>query len=105
ETVFLKALLDREAQVSTGLINGIAIPHGIDDSIITNAALMIRLSKEIDYPTLDDSKVKYVFALAINANSSHLNTLMDLSTILLEEKTMDGLVKAKSKEDIERLFE
>jgi len=102
---FVTALNERESQVSTGLMDGIAIPHGKCSSVLSSGALVIKLKTPIDYTTLDDSLVNYVFALAIPENSdTHLDTLSNLSMKLMEDECRENLEKAKTVEDIARIF-
>lgn len=105
EADFINALNEREEMVSTGLIDGIAIPHGKSSAVLQNEAMIITLKNPIAYETLDDSEVKFVFSLAISAeNDNHLERLSQLSTKLMEEECIQGLQTAQNAADIERLF-
>lgn len=104
-TAFVNALNEREATVSTGLIQKIAIPHGKSDTVNENGIVVVKLANEIEYETLDGSDVQYVFALAVSGNDdAHLETLSNLSMKLMEQEYVEALYEAKTAEDIERIF-
>ncbi|WP_334290798.1 PTS sugar transporter subunit IIA [Mycoplasmopsis felis] len=91
-----EALLNRENQVSTGMENGIAIPHGQTDAILEPKLFFIKLKNNIKWETFDGSKVKYLFSILIpktNKDNIHLETLSKVSAMLLYK---DNLIKLKT---------
>ncbi len=104
EQLFVNALEAREQQTTTGLINQVAIPHGVSETVNESSALMFKLSHSIDYETLDGSNVIYVFALAVKLHDPHLDMLMDISSKLMEDDCIDALIHAKNEQDIIDLF-
>lgn len=102
---FIAALNERESLVSTGLLDGIAIPHGKSDCVISNDILVLKLKQPIEYETLDGSQVEYVFALAISASQNdHLETLSQLSIKLMDETCIQGLKDAQNEDEIAAVF-
>jgi len=102
---FIIALNEREAQISTGLMDGIAIPHGKCDTVLSSGVLVIKLATPIAYETLDGSQVKYVFALAIPEHSkNHLETLSQLSVKLMDPSCRKDLERTNTIEEINNIF-
>ncbi|GBU10805.1 PTS mannose transporter subunit IIAB [Erysipelotrichaceae bacterium] len=105
EHIYLKSLITREAEYSTGLTDGIAIPHGKSPTVLEHEVLFIKLRTPMDYGTLDDSKVQYVFALAIaQMENNHLDMLMELSVKLMHSENIERLEQAQNAEDIAAIF-
>lgn len=80
ELIFEK-LLERERLGSTGLANGIALPHARMKGVTSPVGALIRLSEPVDFDSLDEQPVDLVFALLVPeaANEQHLNLLADLA--------------------------
>ena len=55
--------LKREAEYSTGLQNEFAIPHAKSEYAKETAVFFVKCKNPLDWETMDDTKVKYVFAL------------------------------------------
>lgn len=104
---YLEALRQREEQSSTGLVDGFAIPHGKSDSIKKAAIIYIRNCSGIEWDSLDGSLVTDIFALAIpqNDDNVHLDSLIYLSTKLMDPDICQRLRLATDKEDIIKIFE
>lgn len=99
---FKKAILNRENQSSTGLEEGIAIPHGKSSSVITPTIAFGRSTSGIDYGSLDGEPSKLFFMIAApeSANDSHIETLSKLSTLLLDDNIREDLLNATSKDEV-----
>ena len=105
EADYLESLFAREAEYSTGLTDGIAIPHGKSPTVIQHEVLFLKLITPMDYGTLDETKVEYVFALAIAETAdNHLDMLMDLSVKLMHNENIELLKNAASGKDIQEIF-
>ena len=98
--------LKREEEYSTGLQDEFAIPHAKEVAIF-----FVKCKNELDWETLDDSKVKYLFALIVpmeNAGNEHLLMISKLATSLLEdefkEKVKSSTDKAELKEYILKIM-
>ncbi len=105
--IFKKEILKREAQSSTGLEEGIAIPHAKTEAVKV-PSIAIGISKEgLDYESLDGevSRLFFMIAAAEGADDTHIELLSKLSTILLEDEVREALLCAKSKEEVIQMLE
>ncbi|MFL0249920.1 fructose-specific PTS transporter subunit EIIC [Clostridium neuense] len=99
---YKKCILKRESEFSTGIGDGIAIPHAKTAAVKT-PALAFGLSNEgIDYDSLDGNPANIFFMIAASegANNEHLETLSRLSTMLMDSNFKEGLLKAKSADEV-----
>lgn len=99
---FKTAILEREAQFSTGVGNGVAIPHAKTLAVKTSA-LAFGYSKDgIDYDTLDGEPAHIFFMIAgkEGANNEHLETLSRLSTLLMDDGFRDKIMSVKSEKEL-----
>ncbi|WIH83092.1 fructose-specific PTS transporter subunit EIIC [Brachyspira pilosicoli] len=99
---YKKEILKREAQSSTGMEEGIAIPHGKTDAVkIPTVAIGIS-KKGVDYESLDGkpSHLFFMIAAPANSNNSHIELLSKITTLLLEDDIREALINAKSKEEV-----
>ncbi|GAF19030.1 PTS system, fructose-specific IIA component [Bacillus sp. JCM 19046] len=96
------AILAREAQSTTGLGEGIAIPHAKTNAVKTPAIAFGRSKEGIDYEALDGqpSHLFFMIAASEGANNEHLATLSKLSTFLMDEAFRARLLEATTLEDI-----
>lgn len=104
---FIKAVLAREAEYSTGVGFQIAIPHGKDESILEPVLLYARV-QDVDWQSMDDQPVKAVFMIGVPAQSEgqiHLQILAKLSRSLMKDEFREALFKAQSKEEVLSLFQ
>ena len=89
----LDAITSREALGSTGLGNGIAIPHGKIAGLKTVTALFARLEQPIEFDAVDDQPVDIVVMLLAptGAGADHLKALSRFARILRTEEVVDEL--------------
>ena len=94
----IDCLTARERLGSTGLGNGIAIPHGRLKHCDRTIASFIQLNNGIDYEAADKIPVDLIFALIVPEESTneHLRILAMLAKTLSTSKTVDNLRKSKS---------
>lgn len=80
----LDALLAREKLGSTGLGNGIAIPHCRIESLENIYVSVLKLDEGVDYEASDDHVVDFLFCLVVpeDANEDHLELLASLAELL-----------------------
>ncbi|RCW76850.1 PTS fructose transporter subunit IIABC [Saliterribacillus persicus] len=99
---FLEAIHEREGQSSTGVGDGVAIPHAKTSAVKTPAIAFARSHKGIDFDSLDQQPAHLFFMIAASegANNDHLQTLSRLSTLLMDDDFRRQLLKATSKEEI-----
>ena len=99
---FRKTILKREEQSSTGLEEGIAIPHGKSSSVKI-PTVAFGLSKEgIEYDSLDGepSKLFFMIAAPADATDSHIETLSQLTSLLLDDDIREQLLKVKTEQEV-----
>lgn len=103
---FLEALHEREAQGTTGLTDGFAIPHGKALKVKSAAVVYVRNANGIEWETLDESLVTDIFALAIPQDGSdeHLDNLIAISTSLMDEEVFERLRAVENEEEIKAIF-
>ncbi|MGL4946823.1 MAG: PTS fructose transporter subunit IIABC [Cetobacterium sp.] len=99
---FKKAILAREAQSSTGLEEGIAIPHGKSASVKIPTVAFGLSKKGIDYDSLDGevSTLFFMIAAPANATDSHVETLSQLTSLLLDDDVIEKLLNVSSEEEV-----
>lgn len=99
---YKKEILKRESQSSTGLEEGIAIPHA-KTSAVKVPSIAFGLSKEgVDYESLDGepSKLFFMIAAPANASDTHIEVLSKLTTMLLDDDIREKLLNAKEPKDV-----
>lgn len=89
----LSAIVSREDLGSTGLGNGIAIPHGKIAGLAGVTALFARLDQPIDFDSLDDQPVDLVVMLLAptGAGADHLKALSKVARLLRTESVVEDL--------------
>lgn len=95
--IYIKAVMDREAEGSTGIGEGVAIPHG-KSPVVKEAGLAAMVIKEgADFESLDGEPAYLFFMIAAPeaANNLHLEVLSRLSTILMDEEFRARLIDSK----------
>ena len=104
---YKNTVLVREELSTTGIGDGIAIPHG-KTSAVDRAGLSSMVVKEgVDYDSLDGMPAKLFFMIAApeSADNVHLEVLARLSTILMDEDFREKLINAKDKDEYLRLID
>ena len=98
--VYKKGILDREAQSTTGIGEGIAIPHAKNKAVKTPGLAVARAVEGVDYDSLDGQPAKIFFMIAApeGGENVHLDVLSRLSTILMDETFIENLLHAESKQ-------
>lgn len=101
---YREAILTRESESTTGIGEGIAIPHAKTSAVQTPSIAFGRSKGGTDYESLDGQPAHLVFMIAASegANESHLQTLSRLSTLLMDEGFRETLLQASSEEEILR---
>ncbi|WP_371069382.1 fructose-specific PTS transporter subunit EIIC [Sediminibacillus sp. JSM 1682029] len=99
---YKKAILEREEQSTTGIGEGIAIPHAKTAAVKTPAIVFGRSAEGIDYEALDESPSHLFFMIAASegANQTHLETLSRLSSFLMDKKFRQKLEEASTAEEV-----
>ncbi len=102
QTEVFDCLIARERLGSTGLGNGIAIPHGRLKHGKKTIAAFIQLDTSIDYDAVDSVPVDLLFALIVPEDSTeeHLQTLAMLAEIFSDTLTLGKLRQSNSSAEI-----
>ena len=104
---YKQEILAREAKSTTGIGEGIAIPHA-KTKAVKKACLASGVSKTgIDYDSLDGAPSNLFFMIAApdGANDTHLEVLSRLSTILMDENFRRSLINASSADEFLSLID
>ncbi|HEO3380369.1 TPA: PTS sugar transporter subunit IIA [Streptococcus agalactiae] len=105
--IFKDGIMKREAQTSTGLGDGIAMPHSKNAAVKEATVLFAKSASGVDYEVLDGQPTDLFFMIAApdGANDTHLAALAELSKYLLKEGFADQLRQAKTPDDIIATFD
>lgn len=105
--IFKDGIMKREAQTSTGLGDGIAMPHSKNAAVKEDTVLFAKSASGVDYEALDGQPTDLFFMIAApdGANDTHLAALAELSKYLLKEGFADQLRQAKTPDDIIATFD
>ena len=97
ETVY-KAVMEREKVMSTGVGDGVAIPHGKADGVDDVVAAFGISKEEIDFLSIDEKPVHLVFLLVASpeATGPHLKALSRVSRLLNKKEFRSKLLNANS---------
>lgn len=93
ERVIFEVLMERERLGTTGVGNGIAIPHGKLANLEKLYGLFARLEKPIDFQSIDEQPVDLIFLLLApeTAGADHLKALARVSRLLRDKNVCDKL--------------
>lgn len=99
---YLKGILDREAESTTGIGDEIAMPHAKTNAVNEAAVLFAKSSNGVDFDALDGKPVKLFFMIAApeGANNAHLQALAKLSSLLIDPELVGKLKNAETPADV-----
>jgi fructose-specific phosphotransferase system IIA component len=97
-----KALVEREKSMSTGIGNGVAIPHCSTPMVDDIVLLMSLIAKGIDFDASDSQPVKIVIMLLVPKNklTQHIKTLANIAKLMSNEALREKLLALKTPENI-----
>lgn len=98
EDVFL-----RENQMTTGIGNQIAIPHGKSIAVPESTVAVAKLKQPVEWDAVDSQLVNIVFLLAIEESgkgNEHLRILAELSEKLMDDDFIKGIKESKYKNEL-----
>lgn len=100
-------VLKREELSTTGIGDGIAIPHGKTKAVKCAGLSSMVVKDGVDFDSLDGNKANLFFMIAApeEANNLHLEVLARLSTILMDEEFRNTLINAKDKKEFLKLID
>lgn len=102
----LKAIVDREKRMSTGMQNGIAIPHGKTDSVDCLVAALGIQHEGVDFGALD-GQPSHIFVMTVSPDSRtgpHIQFLAEISRPLNDPTIRAKLLATTSREEALRLL-
>ncbi|MFC0525588.1 fructose-specific PTS transporter subunit EIIC [Pontibacillus salicampi] len=104
---FKEAILERENQSTTGIGEGVAIPHAKSAAVKEPAIAFARSQQGADYESLDGQPTHLFFMIAASegANQAHLETLSSLSSLLMDSAFREKLLQAESREEMLNLID
>ena len=103
---FKAGIMNREAQTSTGLGEGIAMPHSKNEAVKEATVLFAKSNKGVDYASLDGQPTDLFFMIAApeGANDTHLAALAELSKYLMKPGFADKLRQASTPDQVIAVF-
>ena len=104
---FKAGIMNREAQTSTGLGDGIAMPHSKNEAVKEATVLFAKSNKGVDYASLDGQPTDLFFMIAApeGANDTHLAALAELSKYLMKPGFADKLRQASTPDQVIAAFD
>ena len=95
---YKQAVLKREEEGTTGIGEGIAIPHGKSDAVSKPGLSAMVVPNGVEFNSLDGQPAKLLFLIAApnTKDNVHLDVLSRLSTLLMDTEFRSALLNAKS---------
>jgi PTS system nitrogen regulatory IIA component len=103
----LDSLLDRERMGSTGIGNGIAIPHGRLNDTDKAIAVFLTTEQAIDFDAIDNKPVDIFICLFVPENNTqaHLETLQSIAKFFSDRKTAKKVRKCVNQQEMFNLIQ
>jgi len=100
EKEYIEGMKKREADITTYIGNGVAIPHGMNDYVkyIRKSGIVV-----VQYPggvDFGDGNTAYIVIGIAGKNNEHMDILSKIAIVCLEEENVKKLVESKSKGEI-----
>ena len=107
EEAYKKQVFAREEESTTGIGEGIAIPHGKCDAVTKPGLAAMVIPGGVDFESLDDEPVTLLFLIAApnTKDNVHLDVLSKLSVMLMDEEFTARLRAAKSVDEFMRIID
>lgn len=98
----LNALFDREKKMSTGMQNGVAIPHAKTDAVDKLVAVVGLKKSGVDFSALDGepSRIFIMTLSPLTRTGPHIQFLAEISRILSKQEVMESMLKAESSAEV-----
>ena len=100
---FVRNVMEREAEYTTGFGDGIAIPHGKSSTVLTPTLSVARCKVPVDWDAMDGQPVSLIFLLAVpeaDAGTVYLKMLATLAESLMDEDTRTALLGLEHHEEL-----
>lgn len=103
---YRNAVFDREAQVSTGLGEGVAIPHAKSSGVDRPGLAAMVVPNGVEFDSLDGKPAKLFFMIASphKASDAHLDVLARLSTLLISDDFRNSLSTCQSVDEFLKII-
>ena len=104
---YRQVVLKREEEGSTGIGEGIAIPHGKTDAVSKPGLSAMVINDGVEFDSLDGQPAKLLFLIAApnTKDNVHLDVLSRLSTLLMDTEFRKSLMEAKTPEEFLRCID
>lgn len=104
---YKSAVLKREKEGTTGIGDGIAIPHGKSQGVKAPAIAASVVKDGVDFESLDDSPCKLIFLIAapFSEDNIHLDVLSRLSELLMDDNFTNDLINSESVDEFIKVIE
>ncbi|ULL18393.1 PTS mannitol transporter subunit IIA [Paenibacillus sp. H1-7] len=102
---YIEKMIEREQTLSTYMGNGLAIPHGTQDSkslIVSTGLSIVQIPQGVDFG--DGERANLVIGIAA-AGNEHLDILTNVAMICSEDENIERIMAAKTPEDMLNIFE
>jgi len=98
----IEAVIEREKTMTTGIGNGVAIPHGKSIGILRLAAALCIVKEGVDFESLDKKPVKIIVLLAtpLGPGGPHIRALSTIARILNKEPFREKLISCSRVNEI-----
>jgi PTS system fructose-specific IIC component len=105
--LFKEMIYKREAESSTGIGGGIAMPHAKTKAVNEATVVFAKSSKGVEFESLDGEPAKVFFMIAApeGAANTHLRTLAALSRLLIDSDFIDKLMNTQTPDEVLELFD
>ncbi len=99
-------LIEREKSMSTGIGNGVAIPHCSTGKVDNLIIIMAVLLESIDFDSIDNNPVNFVIMLIVPKAKlgQHIKTLANIAKLMINKEIRDKLIKLKTTSSILKLI-
>jgi len=106
DRAIFQSLIDRERLGSTGVGDGVALPHGRLKGLNRAIGACVILGEEMDYDSIDGKPVKIIFALLVpeEATDEHLQLLAQLAQIFTIAENRERLLDADQIDEVHNFF-
>ena len=102
---FVKDISKRERIQSTGIGDGIALPHTRSEAVVTPFLFMLLCQSDFEFESVDRQPVRLIMLLGLPAKGpSHLPIISELTQVLLHEENRKSLLACKNKQEVVQFF-
>lgn len=99
----LAAFKEREAEGTTGMMGGFAIPHAKSDAIKDAAILVVKFAGDVEWESMDGKPIRVAIALLVpggEAGTTHLKLLSKVAVLLMDDAFRSAVLAAAAADAI-----